>query len=59
MERDSAIMEALAGQRTAALDQLAIATADLSIALARVRELEAELSQVKSKGASGGECAPS
>lgn len=41
------IMENLAQQRNAALDQLAIRTADLAIASARVTELEKELAALK------------
>lgn len=41
------ILENLAQQRNAALDQLAIRTADLAIATARVAELEKELAALK------------
>ena len=47
MDRDSRIMEHLAAQRTAALDQLAIRLADLEIALERIRELEKLLPEAK------------
>lgn len=41
------ILENLAQQRNAALDQLAIRSADLAIATARVAELEKELAALK------------
>jgi len=41
------ILDNLAQQRNAALDQLAIRTADLTIATARVAELEKELAALK------------
>lgn len=41
------ILDNLAQQRNAALDQLAIRTADLAIATARVAELEKELAALK------------
>lgn len=49
MERDSLIMESLAAQRTAALDQLAIRTADLALAQEKVATLERELATLKEK----------
>jgi cell division protein FtsB len=58
MDRDSLVMEQLAAQRTAALDQLAIRTADLALAQARVKALEAEIDKLKEKGESGGVDAP-
>lgn len=58
MDRDSLVMEQLAAQRTAALDQLAIRTADLVMAEARVKALEAELAKLKEQGDAGGDGAP-
>ena len=46
-KRIDLILENLAQQRNAALDQLAIRTADLTIATARVAELEKELAALK------------
>jgi len=46
-KRIDLILENLAQQRNAALDQLAIRTADLAIATARVAELEKELAALK------------
>lgn len=46
-KRIDLILENLAQQRNAALDQLAIRTADLAIASARVTELEKELAALK------------
>lgn len=46
-KRIDIILENLAQQRNAALDQLAIRTADLAIATERVAELEKELAALK------------
>lgn len=46
-KRIDLILDNLAQQRNAALDQLAIRTADLTIATARVAELEKELAALK------------
>jgi len=46
-QRTDLILEALAKQRESALDQLAIRTADLAIARARVEALEKELAALK------------
>jgi len=46
-KRIDLILENLAQQRNAALDQLAIRTADLAIATARVAELGKELAALK------------
>ena len=46
-KRIDLILENLAQQRNAALDQLAIRSADLAIATARVAELEKELAALK------------
>ena len=47
MDRTDLICDTLAQQRNRALDQLAIRTADLAIASARVTELEKELAALK------------
>ena len=45
MDHNSLVMENLAAQRNAALDQLAIRLSDLSLALERISELEKQLKE--------------
>lgn len=47
MDHSSLVMDALSQQRNRALDQLAIRSADLAMAEARVKELEEEVAKLK------------